>query len=116
MVTALPVLRSHLHRLSELARLANPDGHQLQAEFLAAQQHFQHQVMPLAEPYPSGQPMLTEMNRTLRLLAMDVTFLLAARQPTTAQQRQRQMGDKLTQLLGFCEALEQAIAAAAPDP
>jgi hypothetical protein len=38
-----------------------------------------------------------------------VAFLQAARQSLTAQQRQRQLGDKLDQLLGFCAALEQTI-------
>jgi hypothetical protein len=40
---------------------------------------------------------------------MDVAFLQAARQSLTAQQRQQQMGDKLGQLLGFCEALIQTL-------
>ncbi len=104
MINALSNLRSHLHTLETLGRSANPDGGQLQAQFLLAQQHFQHQLLP------STQPVLTEINRTLRLLAMDVAFLQAARQTTTTQQRQRQLGEKVQQLLGFCTALEAAIA------
>lgn len=109
MISALSILRSHLQALDHLARAANPSGRQLQEQFLVTQQHFQQQLLPLADPYPSAQPALTEMNRTLRLLAMDVAFLQTARQSITTQQRQRQMGDKLEQLLGFCTALEQAI-------
>ena len=108
MTEALGTLRSHLQALGELVQAANPSGSRLQAEFLATQQLFQHQILPLGEPHPAAQPALTEMNRTFRLLAMDVAFLQTARQSITAQQRQRQMGDKLTQLLGFCDALDQA--------
>lgn len=110
MKNALETLRSHLQTLVALAESANPDGRALQAQFLLAQQQFQHQMLPLGEDLPSAQPVLTEINRTLRLLAMDVAFLQTARQSTTAQQRQRQMLEKLGQLLTFCQALEQAIA------
>jgi hypothetical protein len=111
MTPAPETLRSHLQTLASLARSPNPDGQALQEQFLLAQQHFQHQILPLGEPYPAVQPVLTEMNRTLRLLAMDVAFLQAARQSITAQQRQRQMVEKLEQLLGFCEALIQGLGA-----
>ncbi|MBW4463701.1 MAG: heterocyst frequency control protein PatD [Nodosilinea sp. WJT8-NPBG4] len=110
MKNALETLRSHLQTLVDLAQSANPDGRALQAQFLLAQQQFQHQMLPLGEDLPSAQPVLTEINRTLRLLAMDVAFLQTARQSTTAQQRQQQMLEKLGQLLSFCQALEQAIA------
>ncbi|MFQ4140442.1 heterocyst frequency control protein PatD [Nodosilinea sp. PGN35] len=110
MINALSNLRSHLHDLESLGRSANPDGGRLQAQFLIAQQHFQHQLLPLGDELPSTQPVLTEINRTLRLLAMDVAFLQAARQSTTTQQRQRLLGAKVQQLLGFCAALERAIA------
>jgi GH15 family glucan-1,4-alpha-glucosidase len=110
MINALSNLRSHLQALETLARATNPSGRQLQEQFLVAQQHFQQQLLPLAEPYPSAQPVLTEINRTLRLLAMDVAFLQTARQSATTQQRQQQMLTKLGQLLNFCEAMAQAIA------
>jgi hypothetical protein len=114
---AVTTLRSHLHRLAEGARSPHPDPRQPQGQFLLAQQQFQQQVSPLGEAYPNAQPLLTEMNRTLRLLAMDVAFLQAARQPSTAHQRQRQLLDKLEQLLGFCDALAAAIAPPdTPDP
>jgi hypothetical protein len=105
----LETLRSHLQALEALADAPNPDGRSLQGPFLLAQQHFQQRILPLGDPYPAVQPMLTELNRGFRLLAMDVAFLQAARQSLTAQQRQQQMGDKLGQLLGFCEALIQTL-------
>jgi hypothetical protein len=112
MVEAVQILQTYLAQLQSLSQRANPDGAALQEQFLAAQQHFQQQVLPLGDravPSPSAQPMqpiLTEMNRAFRLLAMDVAFLQAARHPLKAQQRQRQMADKLEQLVGFCAALE----------
>jgi hypothetical protein len=109
MTPAPETLRSHLQALATLASAPQPDGRRLQEQFLLAQQHFQHQILPLGEPYPAVQPVLTEMNRGFRLLAMDVAFLQAARQSLTAQQRQRQMIEKLEQLLGFCEALNQGL-------
>jgi hypothetical protein len=109
MKNALTTLRSHLQTLEALARSAHPDGARLQTQFLLTQQHCQNQLLPLGDLYPNAQPVLTEINRTFRLLAIDVAFLQAARQSLTAQQRQRQLGDKLDQLLGFCAALEQTI-------
>lgn len=105
MTHAPETLRSHLQALATLARAPQPDGRRLQAQFLLTQQFFQHQILPLGELQPAVQPVITEMNRSLRLLAMDVAFLQAARQSITAQQRQGQMIEKLDQLLGFCEAI-----------
>ncbi|WOD41187.1 heterocyst frequency control protein PatD [Nodosilinea sp. E11] len=102
---ALATLRSHLQALETMAQATHPDRAGLQQQFLLAQQHFQHQILPLGDQTPSAQPIITEINRTLRLLAMDVAFLQTARQSITTQQRQRQLGDKLAQLLGFCAAL-----------
>jgi hypothetical protein len=116
MENAPETLRSHLQTLETLARAPNPDGRRLQEQFLLTQQLFQQQIMALGEPYPPVQPVLTEMNRTFRLLAMDVAFLQAARQAITAQQRQRQMIDKLEQLLGFCEALIQGVGTGGVEP
>ncbi|WP_052050855.1 heterocyst frequency control protein PatD [Leptolyngbya sp. KIOST-1] len=109
MIIALSNLRSQLQALADLARTANPSGDRLQEQFLLAQQHFQHQILPLGNEVAIAQPVITEMNRTFRLLAMDVAFLGAARQSATTQRRQRQLIEKLEQLLGFCEALDQAI-------
>ncbi|MGF1567685.1 MAG: heterocyst frequency control protein PatD [Nodosilinea sp.] len=108
----LHTLQAQLQQLLADGQQANPEGDRLQNGFLTAQQHFQTQVLPhLGHPdlLPSGAPILTEMNRTFRLLAMDVAFLQAARQPATAQQRQRQLSQNIQQLLGFCEALGQAL-------
>ncbi|MEO1592967.1 MAG: hypothetical protein AAFU71_16975, partial [Cyanobacteria bacterium J06632_22] len=47
------------------------------------QADFRSQLLPLAPALPAQTPIFTEMNRHLRLLSVDVTFLQAARQPAT---------------------------------
>jgi septum formation inhibitor MinC len=46
-----------------------------------------------------------EIDKQLRLLSMDVMFLQAAKQPSTAEQRLNQMGDRLTLLVRYCNGL-----------
>jgi hypothetical protein len=43
-----------------------------------------------------------EIDRQLRLLAMDALFLQTARQATTVQQRQQQISDRLEQVDRYC--------------
>jgi hypothetical protein len=50
---------------------------------------------------------LTESHRLLRLLPLDVMFIAAARNPTTAQQRRQAYQDKLNLLLQYCQAIVQ---------
>ena len=101
---------AHLSTFSTLCQRANPDPRELQGTFLAVQQVFQQQILPLGTASQPGiQPLLTEMNRTLRLVAMDVAFLQTARQTITRQQRQRQMLTKLAQLETFTTSLQQAL-------
>lgn len=112
---ALKVLQSltnQLERWGEKCLVANPDGKALQQDFLIIQQTFQTQVLPLADSVANAetvQPILTEMNRTFRLLGTDVAFLQAARKSITVQQRQRQMAEKLKKLSAYCEALTKAL-------
>lgn len=51
------------------------------------------------------QAVLVEIDKQLRLLAMDAVFLQAARQPATVKQRSQQIGDRLTLLLRYCDLL-----------
>lgn len=46
----------------------------------------------------------TEINKEMRLLNADVIFLNTAKQPTTIQQRQQQIGDRLQSLRQYGEA------------
>ena len=80
------------------------------AEFLLVQQFFQQQIVnfspdSLAEREPRVRSYQTEMSKQLRLLGVDLTFLQAARQPDTIHQRQRQISERLTTLIKYCDAL-----------
>jgi hypothetical protein len=48
---------------------------------------------------------LTESHRLLRLLAIDLTFIAAARNPDTLQQRRQAYQEKLDLLLQYCQAV-----------
>lgn len=108
-----PILtfRHFLVNFQERSALANPDPSTLQSLFLELQSYFQQVIMGLEATQQPGiaaahwQTFQTESNRQLRLLGTDVMFLQAARQPTTAQRRQAQMGDRLTTLIQYCDAL-----------
>ncbi|MGB3492123.1 MAG: heterocyst frequency control protein PatD [Elainellaceae cyanobacterium] len=50
------------------------------------------------------QSIHTEMNKGLRLLNTDIVFLNTAKQPTTIQQRQKQIGDRLQSMRQYGEA------------
>lgn len=103
-------LQQRFGQLQALVTQSHPDTGALKAEFLTVQQFFQLQILslehPNEEPVASRiQSLHTEINKQLRLLGVDVSFLQAARQPTTQQQRQAQMRDRLTILMGYCEGL-----------
>ena len=50
-----------------------------------------------------GQALHTEMQKQFRLMEVDIIFLKTARQPKTITQRKRQLGDRLRQLIDYCE-------------
>lgn len=102
--------QAQLGGLASIVSQAHPDALSLQQHFLVAQQHFQNQILgQLSEVKgdlgEQAQPVLIEMNRTLRLMGMDIAFLQTARQPLTLQQRQRQLQGRLSQLEEFCQSL-----------
>ena len=103
--------RLKLHELQQAATQANPEATSLQALFLAVQQFFQHSIMALEDTDLEAvdrsrvQAYRTEMNKQMRLLAMDIAFLQAARQSVTAQQRQAQIRDRIARLIDYCKAV-----------
>jgi hypothetical protein len=100
-----------LRQLKITVTRSNPDLASLHADFLEVQQMFQLRIMDtdLDQIDPAVvsqvQSYQTEINKQMRLLGMDVMFLQAARQPTTTQQRQAQMGDRIDTLIRYCDAL-----------
>ena len=83
----------------------------LKQQVQTLQECFQQEILPLteaiADPAQQGrlQAIQIEIDKQLRLLAMDMLFLQAARQSKTADQRCRQIGDRLTHLLNYCNSL-----------
>lgn len=53
----------------------------------------------------SVQSYQVEMHKQLRLLITDLSFLQAARQADTIQQRRQQVGDRLETLIRYCGAV-----------
>ena len=106
-------LRS-LEQLQGMATQAKPDPAALIALFQTVQQFFQGQILGLSwENDPDAsleqrvQSYQIEMNKQLKLMGTDVMFLQAARQSSTAQQRQVQISDRLNLLIGYCNVLLQ---------
>jgi mannose/cellobiose epimerase-like protein (N-acyl-D-glucosamine 2-epimerase family) len=98
-----------LQRLQQATQSA--DRAMLQSAFQATQELFQQQIAPLdleaLDPKISlkARAIQVEINKQMRLLATDLLFLQAARQPTTASQRQQQIGDRVEMLLRYCVAV-----------
>jgi hypothetical protein len=100
----LAKLRANLAQFS-----LNPPG--LVEASQPVQRLFREQVSALALDELVGaiaqrsQAYQVEMDKQLRLLALDVMFLQAAKQAATVQQRLKVVGDRLTTLIGYCDAL-----------
>ena len=91
---------------------ANIEGRSLQQDFLTAQQLYQQQLMPTLMASPAAASLMTyqtEINRALRLLGMDVSFLQTAKNPMTVQKRQAQMQQRLQTLLAFSRGLAEQL-------
>ncbi|MCG6136015.1 MAG: heterocyst frequency control protein PatD [Nostoc sp. LLA-1] len=71
------------------------------------QQVFQQQIVPLADGNSRVQSYRTEISKQLRLLEIDIMFFQGSRQVSTAQGRLQTIGDRLTTLIQYCEAILQ---------
>ena len=103
-------LSQFLQVLQHQVTQANPDLMELRSQFLETQQWFQQKIIVIeiddqlaAADESTVRSHNTEINKYLRLLGMDLTFLQAAKQPATVQQRQAQIRDRIQTLLTFCQ-------------
>jgi hypothetical protein len=100
-----------LQHVQQMAVLPHANSMMLRSEVTALQQYFHDQLLSLSiDTFSSTtqqwvQSYQVEMDKQLRLLGMDVLFLQAAKQATTASQRQQQVCDRLSTLQRYCEAL-----------
>ena len=94
--------------LSELPTDSIPD---LKVSLSRSIEFFETQILPQdldSLPDPIAGKMrsyLTESHRLLRLLPIDLTFIAAARNPATLQQRRQAYQEKLDMLLKYCQAV-----------
>lgn len=79
----------------------------LRQRVVSLQQFFGQQIVPLTEVDSRVQSYQTEISKQLRLLEVDVMFFQGSRQASTAQTRLQTISDRLTTLIGYCEAILQ---------
>lgn len=99
-------------RLEQLNQaISNEGAGSLKAIVTDLQNQFETQILSLesneltAAMAHQVQSYQVELDKQLRLLGIDVTFLQAARQAATVEQRQTQMGDRVKTLIRYCDAL-----------
>jgi hypothetical protein len=108
------ILQEFSHRLVYLQQSTtdvNPDKAAVGQNFEQARQLFAQKILSwdsdtldpaIVSPV---QSFLTETNRQLRLLGVDITFLAAARQRATQQQRLIQIQSRIETLISYCQAI-----------
>lgn len=91
--------------------LENPDKLKLKQDFAQLQAVFTEEIANLSlndlDPLLTSrlQSYLTEINKQLQLLAIDLSFLQASRQPTTTQTKITQISKRLETLTNYCQAV-----------
>ncbi|GAB1543197.1 hypothetical protein NUACC21_58710 [Scytonema sp. NUACC21] len=89
------------------------DSPGIRQRVISLQKFFQQQIVPLVNEDTDSnnkgrlQSYMTEMSKQLRLLEIDVTFLQGARQTSTTKARLDAIGNRLTTLIEYCNALLQ---------
>jgi hypothetical protein len=78
---------------------------EMRSRLTSLQQLFLEQIAPLVDVESREMSYRTEISKQLRLLEVDVMFLQGARQATTVQSRMRTIGDRLTTLIQYCQAI-----------
>jgi len=89
----------------------NLDKLKLKQDFAQLQAVFTEEIANLSlndlDPLLTSrlQSYLTEINKQLQLLAIDLSFLQASRQPTTTQTKITQICKRLETLTNYCQAV-----------
>jgi hypothetical protein len=83
------------------------DATQLRQRLASLRQFFGEQIVPLVELDSREQSYRTEISKQLRLLEIDIMFFQGARQESTTQARLLTIGDRLTTLIQYCDAILQ---------
>lgn len=100
-------LANLLEELRLYASSTQLEAAELRQRLASLQQMFQQQIVPLADENSRVLSYRTEISKQLRLLEIDVMFLQGARQASTTKTRLETIGDRLTTLIGYCNAILQ---------
>lgn len=107
---ALMILLKQLHSDVTTTKVDAPE---LRQHVTFLQQFFQQQILPLVNQDTDSndegrlQSYQTEISKQLRLLEIDIMFFQGARQAATAKSRLDAIGDRLTTLIEYCNAILQ---------
>lgn len=93
--------------LRDQLKQADPQRFTIQKTFEESQQFFLEQVLGATDgpTTSSARSLQTEIHRLFKLLSTDFLFLTSSRQPATTQHRMKIIGDRLEQLILYCEKL-----------
>ncbi|ARV60481.1 hypothetical protein BZZ01_19230 [Nostocales cyanobacterium HT-58-2] len=107
---ALKILLKQLHSDITTTKV---EASQLRQSMTSLQEFFQQQIVPLVYKDTDSfdesrfQSYQTEISKQLHLLEIDVMFFQGARQAFTAKNRLDAIGDRLTTLIEYCNAILQ---------
>lgn len=88
-----------------IADLDTENHSELGQKLRSLQKFFQTEIQPIqSDDYPLHS-VLVEINKQMRLLSMDATFLQAARQAETIQTRIGQIRDRIKLLTQYCAVI-----------
>ena len=78
---------------------------ELRQNMASLQSFFRTDIVPLTTQYPTEQSYMTEISKQLRLLQIDIMFFQGARQASTIKDRIDALSERLTTLIGYCDAI-----------
>jgi hypothetical protein len=85
------------------------DAFTLRQRLFSLQQLFGQQILTLEAVDSREQSVRTEISKQLRLLEIDVMFFQGSRKAATTQARLQTIGDRLTTLIQYCQAILQQV-------
>lgn len=81
------------------------DRVEIHQKLRSLQKIFQAQIHPIQSDDYQTHSILVEVNKQMRLLNVDATYLQAARQVETIEQRVGQIRDRMKLLLNYCTVI-----------
>lgn len=88
-----------------IADLDSENYAEIHQKIRSLQKFFQAEIQPIQSDEYQLHSVLVEINKQMRLLSMDGTFLQAARQPETIATRVGQIRDRVKLLTQYCSMI-----------